>query len=133
MRWLVESRSRAGLTGIDMDRKSWLGPPLPTVASGFRPAFLDFRRGICVANPEDHECITRILKLALEARYQQPFVTERRGCGGRGMSSRRAGRDGERGISSAGLKSHPSGFMEREIGQPSTSGPRHQDRAMAST
>jgi hypothetical protein len=55
--------------------------PLPTVAIGFRPEFLDFRRGIRVGNLEDHERITRILKLALEARYRQPFVTERWGRG----------------------------------------------------
>ena len=54
---------------------------LPTVAIGFRPEFLDFRRGIRVGNLEDHERITRILKLALEARYQQGFVTERWGRG----------------------------------------------------
>jgi hypothetical protein len=65
-----------------MDRKSRLGPPLPTVAIGFRPEFLDCPRGIRVGNLEDHERITRILKLALEARYQQPFVTERWGRGG---------------------------------------------------
>jgi len=51
------------------------------VAIGFRPEFLDFRRGIRVGNLENHERITRILKLALEARYQQPFVTERWGRG----------------------------------------------------
>lgn len=52
---------------------------LPQV--GFRPEFLDFRRGIRVGNLEDHERITRILKLALEARYGQPFITERWGRG----------------------------------------------------
>ena len=55
--------------------------PLPTVAIGFRPEFLDFRRGIRVGHLEDHERITRILKLGLEARYQQGFVTERWGRG----------------------------------------------------
>ncbi len=55
--------------------------PLPAMAIGFRPEFLDFRRGIRVGNLEDHERITRILKLALEARYRQPFVTERWGRG----------------------------------------------------
>ena len=55
--------------------------PLPTVAIGFRPEFLDFRRGIHVGNLEENERITRILKLALEARYQQGFVTERWGRG----------------------------------------------------
>jgi hypothetical protein len=51
------------------------------VRTGFRPQFLDFRRGIHVGNLEDHERITRILKLALEERYGQPFVTERWGRG----------------------------------------------------
>ncbi len=55
--------------------------PLPNTAIGFRPEFLDFCRGIRVGNLEDNERITRILKLALEARYQQGFVTERWGRG----------------------------------------------------
>ena len=55
--------------------------PIPRVAIGFRPEFLDFRRGIRVGNLEPHERITRILKLALESRYQQPFVTDRWGRG----------------------------------------------------
>jgi len=55
--------------------------PLPSAAIGFRPEFLDFRRGIHVGNLEENERITRILKLALEARYQQGFVTERWGRG----------------------------------------------------
>jgi len=54
---------------------------LPTAAAGFRPEFLDFRRGIHVGNLEDNERITRILKLGLESRYRQPFVTERWGRG----------------------------------------------------
>jgi len=54
---------------------------LPAVAIGFRPEFLDFRRGIRVGNLEDHERITRILKLELEGRYGQAFVTERWGRG----------------------------------------------------
>ena len=58
-----------------------VGSPLPTAAIGFRPEFLDFRRGIRVGNLEDHERITRVLKLALEARHGQPFVTERWGRG----------------------------------------------------
>ena len=48
---------------------------------GFRPEYLDFRRGIRVGNLEDHERITRILKVALESRHRQPFVTERWGRG----------------------------------------------------
>ena len=51
------------------------------VACAFRPEFLDFQRGIHVGNLNDSERITRILKLALEARYRQPFVTERWGRG----------------------------------------------------
>jgi hypothetical protein len=54
---------------------------LPALAVGFRPEFLDFRRGIRVGNLEDNERITRILKLALESRYGEPFVTERWGRG----------------------------------------------------
>jgi hypothetical protein len=54
---------------------------LPTAAIGFKPEFLDFRRGIHVGNLEENERITRILKLALEARYRQGFVTERWGRG----------------------------------------------------
>jgi hypothetical protein len=55
--------------------------PLPAAAIAFRPEFLDFRRGVHVGNLEENERITRILKLALEARYQQGFVTERWGRG----------------------------------------------------
>ncbi|HTP87811.1 MAG TPA: hypothetical protein VMJ34_12725 [Bryobacteraceae bacterium] len=51
------------------------------VPCAFRPEYLDFQRGIHVGNLTEHERITRILKLALEARYRQPFVTERWGRG----------------------------------------------------
>jgi len=54
---------------------------LPAAAVAFRPDYLDFRRGIHVGNLEDNERITRLLKLALESRYAQPFVTERWGRG----------------------------------------------------
>jgi hypothetical protein len=54
---------------------------LPAAAIAFRPEFLDFQRGIRVGNLEDNERITRILKLALEARYGESFVTERWGRG----------------------------------------------------
>ena len=54
---------------------------VPTAAIGFRPEFLDFQRGIHVGNLEDNERITRILKLGLESRYLQSFVTERWGRG----------------------------------------------------
>lgn len=49
--------------------------------AGFRPEFLDFRRGIHVGNLEENQRITRILKVALEARFGEPFVTERYGRG----------------------------------------------------
>ncbi len=55
--------------------------PGPRAAVGFQPQFLDFQRGIRVGNLEENERITRILKLALEARYGQPFITERWGRG----------------------------------------------------
>jgi len=55
--------------------------PLAPATVAFRPEYLDFRRGIHVGNLEDNERITRILKLALESRYAQPFVTERWGRG----------------------------------------------------
>ena len=64
-----------------MPRKSPAPPPLPLAGIRFRPEFLDFRRGIRVGNLEENERITRILKLALESRYGQPFVTERWGRG----------------------------------------------------
>jgi hypothetical protein len=64
-----------------MQKKAHASFPLPTAAIGFRPEFLDFRRGIHVGNLEENERITRILKLALEARYRQGFVTERYGRG----------------------------------------------------
>lgn len=47
----------------------------------FRPEFIDFRRGIRVGNLNDNERISRILKLALESKYRQPFVTEKWGRG----------------------------------------------------
>ena len=50
-------------------------------AVAFRPEFLDFKRGIRVGNLEENQRITRLLKVALEERYFQPFVTERWGRG----------------------------------------------------
>jgi len=64
-----------------MAAKSQNALPVPAAAIAFRPDYLDFRRGIHVGNLEDNERITRILKLALESRYAQPFVTERWGRG----------------------------------------------------
>ncbi|MFB3902213.1 MAG: hypothetical protein ACE15E_02065 [Acidobacteriota bacterium] len=48
---------------------------------GFRPEFLDFQRGIRVGHLEPHERITQILKLSLEERHGQTFVTDRWGRG----------------------------------------------------
>jgi hypothetical protein len=48
---------------------------------GFRPEYLDFERGIRVGHLEPHERITQILKLSLEERHRQPFVTDRWGRG----------------------------------------------------
>jgi hypothetical protein len=55
--------------------------PFPRSAIGFQSEYLDFQNGIRVGNLEDNQRITRILKLALEARYCQDFVTERYGRG----------------------------------------------------
>ena len=64
-----------------MSSKTPSGLPIPKVAIAFRPEFLDFQRGIRVGNLAGNERITRILKLELESRYCQPFVTERWGRG----------------------------------------------------
>jgi len=64
-----------------MASKSQSSLPIPAAAVAFRPHYLDFQRGIHVGNLEDNERITRILKLALESRYAQAFVTERWGRG----------------------------------------------------
>jgi hypothetical protein len=70
------------------DRRPMVLPGLG-VACGFRPEFLDFQRGIHVGNLNDHEHSTRLLKLALEARYGQPLVTTERW--GRGVYWHRIG------------------------------------------
>lgn len=54
---------------------------IPRNVIAFSPKFLDFDRGIRVGNLEDNERITRLLKVELEYRYQQQFVTERWGRG----------------------------------------------------
>ena len=64
-----------------MGSRGQASQPIPSVAIGFKPEHLDFRRGIHVGNLQDSERITRILKLELEARHQQSFVTERWGRG----------------------------------------------------
>jgi hypothetical protein len=61
--------------------KKQIARPFPRTAIGFLPEYLDFEKGIHVGNLEDNQRITRILKLALEARYQESFVTERYGRG----------------------------------------------------
>ena len=64
-----------------MNKKSQTTRPFPRAAIGFQPEYLDFQKGIHVGNLSDNQRITRILKLALEARYQESFVTERFGRG----------------------------------------------------
>ncbi len=64
-----------------MAKETQFSQPIPRSAIAFKPEFLDFERGIRVGHLEDNERITRILKLALEHRFQQPFVTERWGRG----------------------------------------------------
>jgi len=64
-----------------MSKQFQAARPFPRTAIGFLPEYLDFQRGIRVGNLEDHQRITRILKLALEFRYNEPFVTERYGRG----------------------------------------------------
>ena len=64
-----------------MDKKPKIGRAFPRSAIGFKPEYLDFQKGIRVGNLEDNQRITRILKLALEARYREPFITERYGRG----------------------------------------------------
>jgi hypothetical protein len=64
-----------------MNKKLQIGRAIPRAAIGFLPEFLDFKRGIRVGNLEDNQRITRILKLAIEDSYREPFVTERYGRG----------------------------------------------------
>jgi hypothetical protein len=58
-----------------------IGRAIPRTAIGFKPEYLDFKRGIRVGNLEDNQRITRILKLAIEEEFREPFVTERFGRG----------------------------------------------------
>jgi hypothetical protein len=64
-----------------MNKTVKIGRAFPRAAIGFLPEHLDFKRGIRVGHLEDNQRITRILKLSLEERYQQSFVTERFGRG----------------------------------------------------
>jgi hypothetical protein len=65
-----------------MDCESHIGLALPAPSLGFRPEFLDFRRGIRGGKLEDNERIDRILNFAPESECGQPFVTERWDRGG---------------------------------------------------
>jgi hypothetical protein len=73
------SPRRVNLSSMPQTARASL--PLPRTAISFRPEYLDFERGIHVGNLDDTARITRILKLELEAAYDQPFVTERYGRG----------------------------------------------------
>lgn len=64
-----------------MDKNKQSARPFPRAAIGFQPEYLDFEKGIHVGNLNENQRITRILKLALEARFQEGFVTERFGRG----------------------------------------------------
>jgi hypothetical protein len=64
-----------------MNKTSKIGRAFPRAAIGFLPEYLDFKKGIRVGHLEDNQRVTRILKLALEDRYKQSFVTERFGRG----------------------------------------------------
>ena len=66
---------------LAMTSKSKIGTAFPRTAIGFKPEYLDFENGIHVGNLEENQRITRILKLALESKYREPFVTERFGRG----------------------------------------------------
>ena len=54
---------------------------MATRIDGFRPEFLDFKRGIRVGHLEPHQRITQILKLSLQALYGEDFVIDRWGRG----------------------------------------------------
>jgi hypothetical protein len=64
-----------------MNKQKKIARPFSRAEIRFQNDFLDFQKGIHVGNLEENQRITRILKLALEARYQQQFVTERFGRG----------------------------------------------------
>src|SRR5512136_2275049 len=64
-----------------MSRPFQAARPFPRTAIGFLPEYLDFEHGIRVGNLDDNQRITRILKLALESRYLESFITERYGRG----------------------------------------------------
>jgi hypothetical protein len=61
--------------------RRWQDVPLDRLKPDFRPAFLDFDRGIRMGNLEPNQRITRILRQALEDRHQTRFITDRWGRG----------------------------------------------------
>jgi len=68
--------------------KDWLPLSRPAAAArelptgeAFRPAWIDFEKGIRVGNLEPHERITQILKYRLEQEFGTGFVTDRWGRG----------------------------------------------------
>jgi hypothetical protein len=62
-----------------MNSKTQIARPFSRTAIGFLSEYLDFQKATRVGNLGDKQRITRILTLALEARYQELFVTERYG------------------------------------------------------
>jgi hypothetical protein len=65
---------------LPLSRPARAAMELPT-GEAFRPAWIDFEKGIRVGNLEPHERITRILKYHLEEDYDTGFVTDRWGRG----------------------------------------------------
>jgi hypothetical protein len=70
--WMPLARTERGAAGGAAE--------VPT-GEAFRPAWIDFERGIRVGNLEPHERITQILKYRLETEYDTKFVTDRWGRG----------------------------------------------------
>ncbi len=65
---------------LPLARQRGAAAEVPT-GEAFRPAWIDFDRGIRVGNLEPHERITQILKHRLEESWTTPFVTDRWGRG----------------------------------------------------
>jgi hypothetical protein len=65
---------------LPLSRPAKAAQELPT-GEAFRPAWIDFEKGIRVGNLEPHERITQILKYRLEQEYGTGFVTDRWGRG----------------------------------------------------
>jgi hypothetical protein len=64
-----------------MRRETAPSRAFPSSAIKFSNEYLDFQRGIRVGNLDDNQRITRIVKLALEDRFRESFITERYGRG----------------------------------------------------